>query len=129
MTIARVTTAGPYRLATTCGPVLSESSDDLTCGSTFSGDTTGAAHAVGSNSGEHFHRLVVTAPGEYTVSTCEGSSYDTRLRLYSGNHLEASSTQLANVDDACGLQSRIVMTLQPGTYTLVVAGFSSNEGA
>ena len=120
--------AGTYRLTTACGPVLHSSEGDLTCGSTFTGDTTGAAHVVGSSSGEHYYRLAVASRTEYTFSTCEGSSYDTQLRLYSGNHLEASSTELADVDDACGLQSRIVMTLQPGTYTLVVEGFSSREG-
>ena len=115
--------AGTYRLTTACGPVLHSSEGDLTCGSNFTGDTTGAAHVVGSSSGEHYYRLAVTSPREYTFSTCTGSNYDTRLRLYSGNHLEASSVELANIDDACGLQSRIVMTLQPGAYTVIVEGF------
>ena len=104
------------------------SSGNLACGSTVTGDTTGAAHNVGSSSGEHYYRLAVTAPREYTFSTCEGSAYDTRLRLYSGNHLESSSTELANVDDACGLQSLITRMLQPGVYTVIVEGFSDNEG-
>ena len=108
--------------------VQAQSSGNLACGGTVTGDTTGAAHVVGSSSGEHFYRLAVTAPREYTFSTCEGSSYDTWLRLYSGNHLESSSTELANVDDACGLQSRIVMTLQPGAYTVIVEGYRSSEG-
>ena len=64
----------------------------------------------------------------YTLSTCESSAYDTRLRLFSGSHLEAASIEIANVDDACGLQSRIVMALQPGLYTVVVEGYASNEG-
>ena len=104
------------------------SEGDLTCGSNFTGDTTGAAHNVGSSSGEHYYRLTVAYTTEYTFSTCEGSSYDTRLRLYSGDHLEASSVELANVDDACGLQSLITRSLEPGAYTLVVEGFSGNEG-
>ena len=118
-------------MSTTCGvaSVPSHSSEgDLTCGSVFTGDTTGATHVVGSRSGEHYYRLAVPASREYTFSTCEGSAYDTRLRLYSGNHLEASSVELANIDDACGLQSRIVMTLQPGAYTVIVEGYSANEG-
>ena len=76
----------------------------------------------------HHHRLAVAAHRQYTFSTCRGSNYDTRLRLLSGNHLESSSIQLANVDDACGLQSRIVMTLQPGAYTVAVEGYASREG-
>ena len=119
--------SGTYQLITTCVHSVS-SEGDLVCGRAFTGDTTGAAHVVGSSSGEHFYRLAVTAAREYTFSTCEGSAYDTRLRLYSGNHLESSSTELANVDDACGLQSRIVMTLQPGAYTVIVEGYRSSEG-
>ena len=34
--------------------------------------------------------------------------YDTRLRLYSGDHFADSGTELANVDDTCGLQTQIV---------------------
>ena len=41
----------------------------------------------------------------YTLSTCESSAYPFRLRLFSGSHLEvAASIEIANVDDACGLQ-------------------------
>ena len=126
--LARLSTSGSYQITTTCAGIPHSSSGDLTCGSTFTGDTTGAAHVVGSSSGEHFYRLAVTAPTEYTFSTCEGSAYDTRLRLYSGDHLASSSTELANVDDACSLQSLITRMLEPGAYTLIVEGFSSNEG-
>ena len=126
--LALLSTSGSYQITTTCAGIPHSSSGDLTCGSTFTGDTTGAAHVVGSSSGEHFYRLAVTAPREYTFSTCDGSSYDTWLRLYSGNHLESSSTEIASVDDACSSRSRIVMTLQPGAYTVVVEGYSSREG-
>ena len=126
--LARLSTPGTYQLVTTCAGIPHSSSGDLTCGSTFNGDTTGAAHNVGDGAGEHYYRLTVTAPTEYTFSTCEGSSYDTRLLLYSGNHLEDSGTQLANVDDACSVQSRITRMLMPGAYTLIVDGYSTSEG-
>ena len=104
---------GTYTLTTTCGAVPAtvppgESSGDLTCGSSFTGDTTGAEHVVGAPSGEHWYSLTVSTTQSYTFSTCEGTSYDTRLRLFSGSHLEASGVEIGNVDDACGLQSRIV---------------------
>ena len=102
-----------------------ETSGEITCGSTVTGDTTGATHVVGSSSGEHWYTITVTETQQWTFSTCEGSAYDTRLRLYAGNHLEASGIELANVDDSCGLRSIIQMVLAPGAYTLIVEGFSS----
>ena len=115
---------GPYRLAVSCG-----SWGDLSCGSTFTGDTTGAVHVVGTDSGEHYYRLTVTTTQQYTFSTCDGSDYDTWLRLYAGDHLDASSSsELASVDDACQTRSRIVDVLEPGAYTIVVEGYDSNEG-
>ena len=39
----------------------------------------------------------------------------------------SGSSELANVE--CGVLSRIVMELAPGAYTVVVEGYSSNEGA
>ena len=48
-----------------------------------------------------------------------------------GSHLEATGVELANVDDACGAQSVmsvIDMVLEPGSYTLIVEGYSSEEG-
>ena len=53
----------------------------------------------------------------------------TWLRFYNGAHLVAGSVELANVDDSCGLQSRIELALEPLSYTVVVEGFTSQEGA
>ena len=95
--------SGTYTLAVTCGSdgdntgVAGESSGNLTCGSTFTDDTTGASHVVGAPSGEHWYALTVTTPAQYTFSTCEGSEYDTRLRLYSGSHLEANGVEIGNI--------------------------------
>ena len=124
---------GTYTLVTSCAAPPATvppgaSSGPAECGGTYTGDTTGATHVVGSDSGEHYYTVTVSTAQSYTFSTCEGSGYDTRLRLFSGSHLEAASTELANVDDACGLQSRITMTLQPGLYTILVEGYNRNEG-
>jgi len=119
---------GAYTLATSCGaPIVSEG--DLMCGSSVDGDTSGAASVVGSASGEHFYRLTVPLPREYTFSTCDGVGHDTILRLFAGGHLEANSTQVAANDDACpGFKSRITMQLLPGVYTVIVEGYSTSEG-
>ena len=105
-----------------------ESSGTLSCGDSATGDTTGAVHVIGSSSGEHYYTVSVSTAAEYTFSTCEGSRFDTRLRLYLGSHLEASGVELANVDDSCGLQSMIRRVLALGTYTLIVEGYLRNEG-
>ena len=52
-----------------------------------------------------------------------------RLRLYNGSHLAAGRFELTNVNDSCGLQSRIELVLEPGSYTVVVEGFTPQEGA
>ena len=87
----------------------------------------------------------VDASGELTISTLgiierdaggtyevpddfDPSAFDTVLRLYSGNHLEASSVELNYVDDSCRAQSHITRTLYPGAYTLIVEGYSTREG-
>ena len=126
---------GVYTVRTTCIPVATtapvldtESSGTITCGSIVNGDTTGAVHVIGTPSGEHYYTVSVTVSAEYTFSTCDGSQYDTRLRLYSGSHLEASGVELANVDDSCGVQSMIQRTLDPGSFTLIIEGYSNNEG-
>ena len=43
-----------------------ESSGELTCGSSVSGDTTGAVHVVGATSGEHHYSVTVAATTTYT---------------------------------------------------------------
>ena len=120
---------GSFTLTTTCGAPVS--SGELFCDTQVTGDTTNSINVVGEDSGEHFYDLTVlsTEAGVYTFSTCEGSSYDTRLRLYMGSHLAAESVELANNDDACGLQSEITMELEPGSYTVVVEGFRNDEGS
>ena len=127
---------GPrFELCDVCGGSVSPTpppppaEGEITCGGSVSGNTAGAVHAVGSVSGEHYFDVHVASTTTYTFSTCVGSSFDTRLRLFSGSHLDASSTEIANDDDSCGLQSRIIAVLEPGTYTLLVEGYTSHEGA
>ena len=98
---------------------------ELSCGRTLSGNTTGAANNVGSASGEHVYRLTVTADMQhsYSFSTCNGTDYDSRIRLYT-----ASGIELVSNDDFCGVRSQIDRRLTSGVYMLVVEGYSANEG-
>ena len=66
--------------------------------------------------------------GTATISLC-GSSYDTKLAVYDGYSCAPLPTQLACNDDACGLQSEIVLPVIGGQqYLIEVGGYSSNFG-
>ena len=79
------------------------SSGNLQCGAIVTGDTSNAVHVVGHASGEHFYRLAVAVTQVYNFSTCTTSPpdspdrWDTQLRLYSGDHPDASSQIAENV--------------------------------
>ena len=64
----------------------------------------------------------------YTVETCTGTSYDSKITVFEGN-----CGNLACVDgndDDCGLQSRVSWATTPGTqYFILVHGFGSSTGA
>jgi hypothetical protein len=122
-----VGTGAPTLAPNTPTPTMAAASGILTCDSSFTDNTTGAPHVVGTGSGEHYYRLTVLHARQYTFSTCVGSAYDTRLRLYSGNHLDATGTQVAQNDDACDLQSKIRRMLAAGEYTVIVEGYSSSS--
>jgi len=62
-----------------------------------------------------------------TASLC-GSTFDTRLRVYSGSC--ASLICETGNDDDCGLQSEVTWTSAVGvTYYILAHGFSSSEGS
>ncbi len=119
---------GTYELALNCQVDLSPCDDALAlvCGDVVEGNTTDGVSYVGNESADAFYTFEVTTAGEYTFSTC-GSSFDTYLRLYDVCPLSAN--QIADNDDFCGLQSQISITLDPGTYFIVVEGYTEAEGA
>ncbi|SNR13997.1 fibronectin type III domain-containing protein [Tenacibaculum jejuense] len=59
----------------------------------------------------------------YTIETIV-ANYDTFLRLYDSNGVQLNSDD----DGGQGALSRIVGSLQPGSYVIEVAGFSGNRG-
>jgi hypothetical protein len=75
------------------------------------------------SSQDRIYRWDVSCAATYTVSMC-GSSFDTYLYLTTG---ACSGNILASNDDACGLQSQFTVTLNPGTYYLIVEGFSQTS--
>lgn len=61
--------------------------------------------------------------GVATISTC-GSSYDTRIAVYSGSECGSLGEPLACNDDYCGLQSQVFVAVSAGQQYLVEIGGS-----
>lgn len=71
-------------------------------------------------------QFTVTTRAEYTFDL-SGSDYDTMMGLYSGTAPTAGLLQCDD-DSGSGSTSRIRRTLDPGTYTLRIDGYSNNQG-
>jgi hypothetical protein len=100
----------------------------LGCGGSATGTTVGNQNYVGNPAPDAFFEIVITESGPVTFSLCDGgTNYDSFLRLYNGCPTTGGVEIGAN-DDACGLQSELVVALDPGTYWLVVEGYSSASG-
>ena len=84
-------------------------------------------NTIGSTSPDVWYKVTIE-PCVRTISlnTCSGTNYDSRLRVYAPD----GTTQLANNDDYCGLQSGID-NLNVSLYSFVyviVEGFTTNQG-
>ncbi len=81
---------------------------------------------------DHVYRVTVNQPSLVDFSLVvppSGNSYDSLMYLFAGPCREGQQMFLACDDDANGNgQPRFSTTLQPGTYFLVIDGFSSNAG-
>lgn len=111
-----------------CGGAL-----PISCGQTVSGTTVGATP-----DGAPFCGTSNTAPGVWyqfvgngdfvNASLCNGTSYDSKLTVYSGSC--GALTCVAGNDDACGLQSEVQFQSNAGqSYYILVHGFGSSSGA
>jgi len=100
----------------------------LTCGSNAVGNTNDGFNYVGNAALDIFYQVDIAQSGPVTFSLCDGGTdYDSYLRLYDACPIDGG-VELASNDDACGLQSELVVALTPGTYWLVVEGFGSGAG-
>jgi hypothetical protein len=71
---------------------------------------------------------VATANGAATMSTCGGTSVDTKIAAYAGAGCPASGALACN-EDACSLQSTILFNVTSGsTYTLQLGTFPGASG-
>ena len=96
-----------------------------TAGTNVCSSTDGTA-TCGFNTGlDVWYSFTPSCAGTYTFDTCGARTFDTVLGLWSG----CGGTQIACVDDACGLGSRITASLAAGTTYLVrVAGYNQQSG-
>ena len=101
---------------------------------TYNGPLTISSTTVGAcddcslrSSKDRVYEINIPCSGNYTFTTCSGTSWDTYLYLRTA---ACGGNLIALNDDACGLQSSITATLNPGAYYIHVEGFSSlSEGA
>ncbi|NUQ25968.1 MAG: T9SS type A sorting domain-containing protein [Saprospiraceae bacterium] len=110
----------------------------VTCGSTINGSTVGASSDSGQGScgsggtpGNGVWYKLVGNGAQVTLNLC-GSSYDTKVHVYSGSCGSLSCVG-SNDDDGvvCGsTRSRFVFNASVGVdYYILVSGFSSSTGA
>ncbi|MBX3406441.1 MAG: proprotein convertase P-domain-containing protein [Phycisphaeraceae bacterium] len=101
----------------------------VTAPSNTFGTTTGTTPSgnvlCGVNSRDVFYNFTPTVSGEYTIDTC-GTTWDTRLSVFTD--CPAASMVGCN-DDACGLQSRLILNLDANTtYYIRVSAFALAGG-
>ena len=95
----------------------------VTSNTSYSSTTDGACNDCDlRTSQDRILEVNIPCPGTYTFTTCGGASWDTYLYLTTA---PCGGSLVALNDDACGLQSSITASLQPGTYYLAVEAFSS----
>ena len=111
-----------------CTDAFSVSCGDTVTGSTVGATSTGAPSAFcGTGSGAPGVWYEFTGTGQdITFSLC-GSSYDTKIQVYSGECADLEC--VAGNDDSCGLQSEVSITsTENEPYFVYVFGYGSNTG-
>ncbi|MEZ4799200.1 MAG: hypothetical protein R2809_05335 [Flavobacteriales bacterium] len=103
------------------------------CGANFSGSTSGtggdgvSACGTEGSAGQRWFYFVAPGNGSVTLSLCSGTSYDSRIHVYTGSCGAFSCT--GQNDDSCGLQSQLTWTVTSGvTYYIRIGGFSGASG-
>jgi hypothetical protein len=79
----------------------------------------------GGPSQDEWYQFSLPVAGNVVISLCDGgTTFDSYLWLLGDDCV----TELASNDDSCGLQSEMIVDLNPGTYVICVEGYSSNSG-
>ncbi len=106
----------------------------MTCGQTLTGTTATATIdgpstdcTGGSVAADRWYRVVGTGQS-ITASLCGGTSYDSKIAIYTGTC--GSLSAVACNDDFCGLQSQVTWASASGvTYYIRVHGFLGATGS
>lgn len=138
--------SGPYSLtvsfgASPCGVVnpcdtFNAQLTNITLPYTGSGTNVGAPSVLGSSSGDKGYVFTLTEASQLDFSSCmTGTSFDSDSYLYLGNPCSGGTQLLYNDgNSACTSAawasewSQACGVLSPGTYTLVMTGFSTSAG-
>lgn len=99
----------------------------LVCNETVSGSTEFATDSGGNDAPDVYYTYTGSGTPEVIyLSTCNGTNYDSWLRVYDDCDL---FSQLYSNDDSCGLQSEITFVSDgTSTYYIMVEGYASNFG-
>jgi hypothetical protein len=102
---------------------------DVSSGGDFRGSTCGAYNDYSGSCGggggvDVAYILEITELSDVTVDTCTGTYMDTVLYIFSG---DCTGSEIACNDDSCGLGSSINVTLDPGTYYIIMDLLSDTE--
>jgi len=84
------------------------------------------AWSCGSGAKDVWFSYTATAPELLTVTTCGQASWDTTIEVFSGGC--GALTSLGCNDDACSVQSRVIVPVQAGTCLIRVAGYNGATG-
>ena len=110
----------------------------VTCGNTYSGTTVNST-TTGETALPSCSSTSPTAGGVWyvfagdgstvTASLCSGTSYDSKLNVYSGSGCASLTSCVASNDDGCSTQSTVTFATTTGTsYYILVNGYSSATG-
>jgi hypothetical protein len=96
--------------------------------STVNATTSAPAWPCANGGTDIWYTFAATSNADLRISTC-GSSYDTALEVFTGTC--GALTSVACNDDACGLQSEIIVSnvTTSSPYTIRVGGFAGASGS
>ena len=113
-------------IAVSCGDSITGTTDGATvdtgvapdCGTSVT--SPGVWYSLDDNSG---------LPGTITLSLCNGTDYDSKISVYTGDCSAPPLTCVDGNDDSCGLQSEVTFNSDGNTtYLILVHGFGGATG-
>ena len=123
-----------FKVNAQAGGVNCGSAQEIFCGSSYSSATTGTGGdgfvscGTEGTGGQRWYFFTAPGTGNVTLSLCTGTSYDSRVHVYTGAC--GALNCLVQNDDFCGLQSQVGWAVTQGTtYFIRIGGFFGAAGA